>query len=202
MASGIWTGSYTGTVVVNPSDLDIDHMVPLANAHRTGGWAWSKEQKATFANDLSYPGHLMATTASANRSKGSRGPEEWRPPDETYWCTYAVDWISIKGRWGLTATNGEWNALREMLDTCDQAVEVEVTVHQVPPGPAPPTLMPTVTSQNLLYDPNGPDRNSGDFDVWPEAQAFYAAAGGPARDPHRLDGNGDGVACESLPGAP
>ncbi len=58
--------------------------------------------------------------------KGSRGPEEWRPPDETYWCTYAVDWISIKGRWDLTATDGEWKALRDMLDTCDQLVEVEV----------------------------------------------------------------------------
>ena len=119
VASGDWTGPYTNTAVDNPSDLDIDHMVPLANAHRSGGWTWSKEQKASFANDISYSGHLIATTASANRSKGSRGPEEWRPPDETYWCTYAVDWISIKGRWELTATDGEWNALRDMLDTCD-----------------------------------------------------------------------------------
>ena len=119
VASGDWTGPYTNTAVDNPSDLDIDHMVPLANAHRSGGWTWSKEQKASFANDISYSGHLIATTASANRSKGSRGPEEWRPPDETYWCTYAVDWISIKGRWDLTATDGEWNGLRDMLDTCD-----------------------------------------------------------------------------------
>jgi len=119
VASGDWTGPYTNTAVDNPSDLDIDHMVPLANAHRSGGWTWSKEQKASFANDISYSGHLIATTASANRSKGSRGPEEWRPPDETYWCAYAVDWISIKGRWDLTATDGEWNALRDMLDTCD-----------------------------------------------------------------------------------
>ena len=49
------------------------------------------------------------------------------------------------------------------------------------------------------YEPDGPDRDCGDFATHAEAQAFFYAAGGPARDPHRLDGDGDGVACESLP---
>lgn len=54
----------------------------------------------------------------------------------------------------------------------------------------------------LRYDPSGPDRDCGDFATWREAQDFFLAAGGPARDPHRLDADRDGVACESLPGAP
>ena len=41
------------------------------------------------------------------------------------------------------------------------------------------------------------DRDCGDFGTWPEAQDFYEAAG--AGDPHRLDADGDGIACESLP---
>ena len=45
----------------------------------------------------------------------------------------------------------------------------------------------------------GPDRDCSDFDTQAEAQAFFEQAGGPARDPHRLDGDGDGKACESLP---
>ena len=45
------------------------------------------------------------------------------------------------------------------------------------------------------------DRNCSDFTTWREAQDFYVVAGGPARDLHRLDGDSDGVACESLPGA-
>ncbi|KGX89833.1 hypothetical protein N781_08940 [Pontibacillus halophilus JSM 076056 = DSM 19796] len=50
------------------------------------------------------------------------------------------------------------------------------------------------------YDPNGADRNCGDFNSHAEAQAFFIAAGGPSNDPHRLDGNdNDGLACESLP---
>ena len=66
---------------------------------------------------------------------------------------------------------------------------------------ATPTRTPTATP-NLRYDPFGPDRNCSDFDRWSEAQAFYEAAGGPESDRHRLDRDRNGIACESLPGAP
>jgi competence protein ComEC len=45
----------------------------------------------------------------------------------------------------------------------------------------------------------GGDKDCGDFATHAEAQAFFVAAGGPDRDPHRLDGDNDGIACESLP---
>ncbi len=51
----------------------------------------------------------------------------------------------------------------------------------------------------LRFDPFGPDRDCSDFRTHAEAQAFFEAAGGPERDPHRLDSDGDGIACESLP---
>lgn len=53
------------------------------------------------------------------------------------------------------------------------------------------------------YDPNGPDRDCPDFANQAEAQCFYLAAGGPSRDPHRLDRDGDGQACDGdLPPGP
>ena len=50
-----------------------------------------------------------------------------------------------------------------------------------------------------VYDSLGPDQDCGDFETEAEAQAFYEAAGGPEKDPHRLDRDKDGKACESLP---
>ena len=128
VSQGQWFGSYTGTTVTEPGELDIDHFVPLANAHRSGGWSWNPERKKAFANSLSDPDHLIAVTFGANRSKGARGPDEWRPPNGSYWCEYAIDWIRIKHAWDLTATPTEADALQEMLATCDEIVELTATV--------------------------------------------------------------------------
>ncbi len=145
VASGRWTDPYTGEVVEDPGKLDVDHVVPLANAHVSGGYSWSAERKEAYANSLAYRGHLEATTASANRSKGSKTPAEWRPPDRTYWCQYATDWAAIKRGWRLTATGAEADALREMFTTCAHSVYLQVsTATPIPATPTPTPIAPTV----------------------------------------------------------
>ena len=200
VAAGRWEGPYTGTTLDDPGDLDVDHMVPLENAHRSGGWNWDADRKREYANYLGYENHLIATTAGANRSKGSKGPEEWRPPLEDYWCLYATDWVTIKNEWGLTVTEDEFIALSEMLATCETTVLLQPS-QGTPPSPPTPTIPPSLPN-DLRYDPFGPDRNCSDFDTYEEALAFFLAAGGPDEDRHRLDVNGDGMPCESLPGGP
>jgi hypothetical protein len=116
--TGQWRDPYTAMMFTVAGDLDIDHLVPLANAHRSGAWKWSADQKELYANDLSRPAALIAVSASANRSKGDKGPEEWRPANAAYWCGYATDWIQVKSAWGLTATQAEWNALQNLLSSC------------------------------------------------------------------------------------
>ncbi len=46
------------------------------------------------------------------------------------------------------------------------------------------------------------DADCGDFKTWSQANAFFVSNGGPKSDPHRLDGDSNGLPCESLPGAP
>lgn len=85
---GQWRDPYTDQVFTNPSDLDIDHVVALKEAYDAGGWEWDSERKKAYANNLDNPDHLIAVSASANRSKGSRGPEAWLPPKESFRCEY------------------------------------------------------------------------------------------------------------------
>ena len=189
VSQGQWFGSFTATTVTEPGELDIDHLIPLANAHRSGGWAWNPEQKRAFANSLDDPDHLIAVTSGANRSKGARGPDEWRPPNESYWCEYAIDWIRIKHAWDLTATPAEAGALQEMLATCDEIVDLTTTVADA----TAPIVVPTSPADGL-YSTCEEAEAAGE----PRVQgASGSGRGFPAWTiPSARDGDGDGVVCE------
>lgn len=118
--SGIWVDLYTGATFERAADLDVDHLVPLANAHRSGGWNWSHAERQSFANDLEYPDHLIAVSASANRSKGDKGPDSWRPPSASSWCRYSNAWVSAKLKYRLTASAAEWASLEAMRSACSE----------------------------------------------------------------------------------
>ena len=74
VSQGQWFGAYTGTTVTEPGELDIDHFVPMANAHRSGGWAWTSEQKKAFANSLDDPDHLIAVTPAPTVPRAPGAP--------------------------------------------------------------------------------------------------------------------------------
>ena len=123
VSSGRWLGSFTGQTFNNPKQLDIDHLVPLKEAHDSGAHAWSKSKKRDYANDMSHPDHLIAVSARANRSKGAKDPSEWMPPDQSYWRQYAEAWTGIKIRWGLTADSSEISVLQDVLGSSAQMPE-------------------------------------------------------------------------------
>jgi hypothetical protein len=118
VATGRWLDPWTGLTFTMASEVDIDHTVALANAHRSGGWAWTPAQRRDFANDLGNLDALQAMDDGTNVTKADKGPDAWKPPSAASWCRYATDWATIKVRWQLTVTGSEYAALATMLTAC------------------------------------------------------------------------------------
>lgn len=115
--SGSWTSPYDGEKWTDPSDVDIDHMVPLANSWISGASEWTNDEREAFANDMESK-QLLAVTDNVNQEKSDQSPDEWKPPLESYYCQYSTDWISVKHQYKLTITEAEKGALKEMIGTC------------------------------------------------------------------------------------
>ncbi|WBB68425.1 HNH endonuclease family protein [Micromonospora sp. WMMD812] len=115
--SGRWYSPYDGATWTAASDVDIDHVVPLAEAWRSGASSWTTSRRQSFANDLSRP-QLIAVTDNVNQAKGDQDPSTWQPPLSSYRCTYSKMWITVKYNWGLTLQSSEKSALQSMLNTC------------------------------------------------------------------------------------
>jgi len=115
--AGSWFSPYDGATWTNPADVDIDHIVPLAEAWRSGANSWTTSRRQSFANDLSGP-QLIAVTDNVNQAKGDQDPSTWQPPRTSYRCTYAKMWIRTKHNWSLRLQSSEKSALQSMLNTC------------------------------------------------------------------------------------
>ncbi|MER8047388.1 HNH endonuclease family protein [Streptomyces sp. NPDC094032] len=115
--SGSWYSEYDGATWTAASDLDIDHVVPLAEAWRSGANTWTTSQRQSFANDLTRP-QLIAVTDNVNQAKGDKDPAQWMPSRTAYQCTYARMWVHVKYYWNLSVDPAEKSALQATLDGC------------------------------------------------------------------------------------
>ncbi|MEU0153598.1 HNH endonuclease family protein [Micromonospora fulviviridis] len=120
VVDGRWESAYDGLTLTDPADVDIDHMVPLANAWRSGADEWDDSKRGDFANDLTRP-QLIAVSLRSNRAKGDQDPSQWKPANRSFWCQYAADWVTVKHYWRLTVTSAEKAALTDMLEGCTWA---------------------------------------------------------------------------------
>ena len=118
LSGGRWVSAYDGLTFTDPAKLDIDHMVPLAEAWDSGAYQWDSSRRMRFANDLDVDWALIAVSAATNRSKGDRDPAEWLPPAASFRCTYVAMWIEVKVRWRLTIDPAEQAALNDLVAAC------------------------------------------------------------------------------------
>lgn len=118
VVSGKWADPYTGETFKEPRQLDVDHVVPLKNAHESGAWKWSAEKREEYANFLKDRRHLLAVKASENRKKGYKAPDGYMPPDTSYRCDYVKEWVKIKKEWELSTTDQENSAIEKLKQRC------------------------------------------------------------------------------------
>lgn len=117
IVSGQWYSPYDNTTLTDPSKLDIDHMVPLKEAWRSGAHLWTDNKREAYANDLTWEYSLIAVTAGSNRSKSDQDPSDWMPTNKEYTCDYVYAWVSVKIRWQLTVDTDEHNTLNRLTET-------------------------------------------------------------------------------------
>ena len=157
---GDWRSPYDNVAHTNPSELDIDHMIPLKEAWDSGAWNWTGAQRQSFANDLSDPRPLIAVTAGQNRSKSDKDPSNWIPPQKSHMCTYLAEWVAIKSHWKLSMDQSEFGRIKNLLTASCVTTTIApwgtaVSSSTTPRTKAATTPTPVATAPVAIADPVG-----------------------------------------------
>lgn len=123
LSGGRWFSYYDRVSWTQTSDLDIDHVVALAEAWDSGARSWTTTVRRAYANDLGDGRSLVGVTDDVNQSKGDRDPAEWLPTYDR--CRYVREWVAVKLRWRLTVDAAEKSTLTSLASGCS---DVTVTV--------------------------------------------------------------------------
>lgn len=117
--SGTLEDPYTGTTIRftkdSPTQVQIDHIVPLSWAWQNGADSWTQDERVAFANNTD---NLLAVQGKANMSKGDKGPSDWMPANPDFSCEYAVNFTTIVATHDLTIPPEDKDALVSTLHGC------------------------------------------------------------------------------------
>ncbi|MFC7924604.1 HNH endonuclease family protein [Streptomyces cinereoruber] len=122
LTGGKWLSYYDNVEVSETGKLDIDHMVPLAEAWDSGASVWDAKRREAYANDQGAAASLVAVTARTNRSKADQDPATWMPPLPDAHCRYIGEWTATKLRWGLAVDQAEAEALKVYAEACETTI--------------------------------------------------------------------------------
>lgn len=121
MLSGTLADPYTGKTIRftrgknTSAAVQIDHIVALADAWRSGAAERPLDELKRIAND---PLNLEPVEGRANSSKSDSAADSWLPPSAAYHCTYATRQVQVKNKYRLSVTDAEADALRRILSRC------------------------------------------------------------------------------------
>jgi hypothetical protein len=123
LSGGRWFSYYDRVSWTDPADVDIDHMVPLAEAWDSGARSWSTAERQAYANDLGDHRTLVGVTDNVNQAKGDQDVAEWLPQYDQ--CRYLREFVAVKHRWRLSVDSAEKSAMQSLASTCtDSTISV------------------------------------------------------------------------------
>ena len=121
VAKGTLRDRYTDTTinfVQGPGTsgaVQIDHVVALAAAWRTGAKSWTAARRLFYANDDLV---LLAVDGPANSAKSDKDAAAWLPPNAAFHCRYVARQIAIKTKYDLWVTQPERMTMTGVLNGC------------------------------------------------------------------------------------
>ena len=182
--SGILNDPYTGKVINfmrgkdTSEQVQIDHVVALSDAWQSGAQEISAQERLQLAND---PENLLAVDGPANQQKSDSDAATWLPANASFRCSYVARQIRVKAKYHLWVKPAEKEAMINVLTPCAGAAAKPAPVPQVD---TPPAQNPAPA---LAFQTCADARAAGYRNMH---------RGAPGYSDH-LDGDGDGIACES-----
>ena len=155
VATGRWYDPYDNRYFSSASEVQIDHFIPLFEAHNSGAWRWSSLRKRIFANTLNVPEQLIAVGGDSNSSKGSSDPSEWMPSNSDYHCNYIDSWVKIKSIYRLDINTTEKNAIESEFAGCSsssQTETIDVTIEANSNGSGNVYVIDGVQKKSLTFE--------------------------------------------------
>lgn len=196
LTGGTWYSAYDGLTFTDIADVSIDHVVALAEAWDSGASGWDAARRERFANDLGVPWTLIGVSEPSNSAKSDLDPTDWLPDDANDRCDFVADWLAVKVRWSLTVDQREHDALADLAAACPGTTRALVLADSTggstgvspTPAPSPGASGCDPAYPSVCIPPPPPDLDCADvtfrrFTVLPP-------------DPHRFDGDGNGIGCE------
>ena len=119
--SGVLTDPYTRKLIhfvrgaTTSEAVQIDHVVALSEAWKTGAQRLSQAQRERLAND---PTNLFAVDGPTNQAKGDGDAASWLPPNKSFRCTYVAHQVAVKAAYHLWVTAAEKAAIQRVLASC------------------------------------------------------------------------------------
>lgn len=96
-------------------NVQIDHVVALGNAWRTGAKYLNVQQRAKLANDTL---ELLAVSAKSNIQKSDSDASSWLPRNLKFRCSYIARQIAVKFKYHLWVTPQEKSIMQKVLQHC------------------------------------------------------------------------------------